>query len=107
MKYYRLLTKSEYKGCFLENENTLRLIKSYYDGTILNRIAPIEVSFNSENRNKYLVQKNILSFWGSGGEFVVDETTKNKLEFHYNDYFVLTFISKKSPTSIGGGMNCD
>ncbi len=35
MKYYRLLTKSEYKGCFLENENTLRLIKSYYDGTIL------------------------------------------------------------------------
>ena len=87
MKYYRLLPNLEYKGCYVENENTLNLIKSYYDGTILNRVAPIEVSFNSDNRNKYLVQKNILSFWGSGGEFVIDEYTKNKLESHYNDFF--------------------
>ena len=55
MKYYRLLPNLEYKGCYVENENTLNLIKSYYDGTILNRVAPIEVSFNSDNRNKYLV----------------------------------------------------
>ena len=27
MKYYRLLPNLEYKGCYVENENTLNLIK--------------------------------------------------------------------------------
>ena len=93
MKYYRLLTKSEYKGCFLENNNSFIFRKQYYNNELPVLDNPIEVSFNQSGKNKYLPLKNILTFWGMLDSFVIDEFAMNHLKNRFiND---LSFIEVK------------
>ncbi len=87
MKYYLVVADyNNNKSCYLENANSLKVMRKYYNGELKNDNNLIEVSFNQDNRNKYLPLKNVLYFWGLPDSFVVDKDTMNSLSAKYNDY---------------------